>query len=49
MKLLAKFLGSKASQKCSKTMPKNPPIKRWDMCMKVDLKESKDKSWFPFG
>jgi hypothetical protein len=28
-------------------MPKGPHIKRWDMCMKVDLKESKDNSKFP--
>ncbi len=28
-------------------MPKGPPLERWDMCMKVDLKKSKDNSRSP--
>lgn len=42
MKLLVESLRSNTSQRCSKTMPKIPPTERWDMCMKVNLKESKD-------
>jgi hypothetical protein len=41
MKPLAKYLKSKTSQRYFKTMPKGPPMERWDMRMKVNLKESK--------
>jgi hypothetical protein len=30
-------------------MQKGHPIERWDMCMKADLKVSKDNSKSPFG
>jgi len=42
-----KIFEANISQRCSKTMPKGPPLKRWDMRMKVDLKKSKDNSRSP--
>jgi hypothetical protein len=30
-------------------MPKGPPMERWNMRMKVNLKESKDNFKFIFG
>jgi hypothetical protein len=42
MKLLAKSLKLKTSQRCSKTMPEGPIMERWDMRVKINLKESKD-------